>query len=249
MSLFILTADWVQVVVECLALAIAAGALWYTHKEYVSHSTKEDNKLFSQLNRRYEKNHNIQKVVRYLRDIDASDKEPSLYQLELFLRFFEELGLYMENDSIDTNRVKGFFGYYLRQLYKTDRGRALLLKLGLKEERKLKLLQEVKLKLGITMKQFNPLATRLIICFVDNKLNEYVEWEITDIPSANMLSETIGDSWNSNEEEYTPFEDGDTYRIVINVNQEKGEIVLFNDTENKEIEDFEIKEIFDEEVE
>lgn len=139
----------VQIIVEILALVVAAGALWYTRKEYRSHKVKEDNKLFSQLNRRYEKNHHIQKVVKYLRVKEASDIEPSLYQLELFLRFFEELGLYMETNSIDTERVNGFFGYYLKQLYETERGKNLLHKLGLEEEQKLSLLQYVKHELGI----------------------------------------------------------------------------------------------------
>jgi len=97
------------------------------------------------------------------------------------------------------------------------------------------------------MTLFNPLVAKLIVSFVDEKQNEKVEWEIKEIPTANYMSETIGDSWNSNEEEYTPLEDGDTYRVVINVNQERGEIELFNDTEDKEITDFEIQEFFDEE--
>ena len=138
-----------QVIVEILALVVAAGALWYTRKEYVSHKVKEDNKLFSQLNRRYENTQQIQEVVRYLRDKEASDREPSLYQLELFLRFFEELGLYIETNSLDAGRVNDFFGFYLKQLYETERGRNLLNKLGEEEELKLKLLQQVKQELKI----------------------------------------------------------------------------------------------------
>lgn len=242
MLLLNLTADWAQVVIEGLALAIAAGALWYTREEYLSHAVKEDNKLFSQLNRRYEKNHNIQKVVRYLRDFEASDKEPSLYQLELFLRFFEELGLYMETDSIDTDRVNIFFGHYLRQLYKTKRGRGLLLKLGLKEEQKLTLLQNVKLKLGITMKQFNPNATRLIISF-DN--NEDEEWEIDEIPSANFEAESIRDSENSIE----VFNDTEKYRAILYVNSTEGNIEVFDNETDEEITDFEVEDIIEEDEE
>lgn len=99
------------------------------------------------------------------------------------------------------------------------------------------------------MKEFSVNAKKLIVSFVDKKTGERVEWEIDEIPWPNPYSETIGNSWCSNEEEYTPFDDGDTYRVVINVNQEKGEIELFNDTEDKEITDFEIKVFDDEEVE
>lgn len=71
-----------------------------------------------------------------------------MYQLEVFLRFFEELGLYMDTNSLETNDVDKFFGYYLRQLYTTSNGRLLLEELG-EEEKKLDLLQIVKTKLKI----------------------------------------------------------------------------------------------------
>ncbi len=90
----------------------------------------------------------MQDVVRYLRDKEPSNKQPSLYQLEMFLRFFEELGLYMKTDSIKTEDIDRFFGFYLRQLYSSLRGKALLEQLG-EEENDLELLQLVKIKLKI----------------------------------------------------------------------------------------------------
>lgn len=71
-----------------------------------------------------------------------------MYQLEVFLRFFEELGLYMETNSLKTADVDIFFGFYLRQLYTTAKGKELLQRLG-EEEKKLDLLQIVKQKLNI----------------------------------------------------------------------------------------------------
>lgn len=59
-------------------------------------SYKGKNKLLSQLNKRYVDNVDIQVVVRYLRVIEPSDVEPDAYQVELFLRFFEELGVYLK---------------------------------------------------------------------------------------------------------------------------------------------------------
>jgi hypothetical protein len=236
-------------IADCILAVMAIIAGIVSLIEYSSHKKKENNKLFSQLNKRYEKNRNIQTVVRYLRDKEASDKEPCLYQLEIFLRFFEELGLYMETKSINKARVNNFFGYYLRQLYKTKRGRFLIYKLGKKEEQNLKLLQIVKQKLGITMKEFSQHATRLVISFVSKKENERVEWEITEIPCANYESETIRGSENYNEVEFTPFDDGDTYLVVLSVNQEKGDLSLYNENTDEEINDFEIKEFFDEDDE
>lgn len=116
------TMELIKLIVQILLFVVACSALWQGFREYKSHKQKEDNKLFSQLNKRYLNNEDIQKVVKYLRDQEPSDEEPDLYQLELFLRFFEELGIYMKTNSLDTELVDDFFGFYLRQLYKTKRG-------------------------------------------------------------------------------------------------------------------------------
>ena len=105
-------------------MAIIAGVFSYI--EYRKHVEKENNKLLSQLNRRYLNNEDIQTVVRYLREIDADTKVPRPYQTELFLRFFEELGVYMKNYNLPKNDVKIFFEFYLKQLYTTGRGKELL---------------------------------------------------------------------------------------------------------------------------
>ena len=133
---------------EGLTAIVALMALLLALREYSSHKATEYNKLFSQLNRRYERNNNMQDVVRYLRNKEPFGEKPSMYQLEVFLRFFEEVGLYMKTDSLKTNDVDKFFGYYLRQLYTTKKGRLLLDELG-EEEKELDLLQIVKEKLKI----------------------------------------------------------------------------------------------------
>ena len=99
------------------------------------------------------------------------------------------------------------------------------------------------------MKCFNNNAIKLVVSFVEEKTKENVEWEITEIPSVNYEADTVRNSYNFNEELYTPYEDGDTYKVVISVNQEKGEIELFNDSKNEEIFDFEIRELIDDELE
>ena len=126
-------------------MAILAGIVSYF--EYNSHKQKENNKLLSQLNRRYLNDKDIQTVVRYLREIDPSDDKPRPYQTELFLRFFEELGVYMRNDNLPKEDVVNFFGFYLEQLYKTERGRRLLAPLK-KEEKQWPYLNEYKDKVG-----------------------------------------------------------------------------------------------------
>ena len=113
---------WSNVAMALIALIALIVAL----SEYYSHKRTDKHKLFSQLNKRYQENVDIQCVVKYLREIEPSDIKPTLYQLELFLRFFEELGMYVETDSLKSEDVNKFFCYYLNRLYNTSRGKELL---------------------------------------------------------------------------------------------------------------------------
>lgn len=96
------------------------------------------------------------------------------------------------------------------------------------------------------MTPFSLNATRLCITFTSEKEDEEVMWEIDEIPTPNYLAESVRDSENSEEFEFTPFEDGDTYRAVIYVNNAEASIELFNDTEDEEITEFSVEEYFDE---
>lgn len=145
---FGITADWVQAMAAVSAVIVAIIALSLTWNEYKDKKKTDNHKLFSQLNRRYERNDNIQTIVKYLREKEPIGAEPDMYQLEVFLRFFEELGLYMETNSLNPDEVNRFFGFYLHQLYCTNKGRKLLDKLG-GEDKHLELLQKVLTKLNI----------------------------------------------------------------------------------------------------
>lgn len=117
---------------ENAGLFIQAGLLIVTFsaaiislKQLRGHNDKENNKLLSQLNKRYTENKDVQAVVLYLREIDPTNKEPEAYQVELFLRFFEELGIYLKTNSIRKDDVKEFFNFYFDQYERTTRGRIL----------------------------------------------------------------------------------------------------------------------------
>lgn len=94
-----------------MALIVAVVTVAQAWQVYSAHKKTEYHKLFSQLNRRYENNSDMQTVVRYLRDKEPDEIKPTLYQLEVFLRFFEELGLYMRTDSLKVKDVDIFFGF------------------------------------------------------------------------------------------------------------------------------------------
>ena len=113
-------------------LIVAVVAAIISYKELCSHKNKEDNKLLSQLNKRYIDNKDIQTVVRYLREIEPSDTEPDAYQIEIFLRFFEELGSYLKTNSLKAEDVNVFFGYYFNRYETEERGK--ILKARIKNE-------------------------------------------------------------------------------------------------------------------
>ena len=132
-----------------LAMAVIAFiALIVACYEYFSHKEINKHQLFSQLNIRYQESDDIQTVIRYLRIKNPSDKKPTLYQLELFLRFFEEIGMYMSTKSLPAETVDKFFGFYLKELYTSPRGNELLALLIKDEE--LPYLEIVKKQIGIS---------------------------------------------------------------------------------------------------
>ena len=136
-----------------LIVAIIAACISY--KEWYSHKTKEYNKLLSQLNERYINNKDIQTVVKYLRYTEPSDSQPNAYQIDLFLRFFEELGVYLGNNSIEKEDVENFFNYYLNRFFTTNRGKLLQQRSEYKKE-DLPYLETYKMIMGICEKQENP---------------------------------------------------------------------------------------------
>ena len=87
-------------IIDLLILIVALAAFVLSLYELHSYKQKETNKLLSQLNQRYLANNDLQTVVKYLREINPDDTEPSEYQVELFLRFFEELNVYLRHGNL-----------------------------------------------------------------------------------------------------------------------------------------------------
>ena len=110
-------------------LIVAVVAVVVSIIQLKNHNDKENNKLLSQLNNRYLNSEEIQTVVKYLRDNESSNVVPTAYEIELFLRFFEELGLYLNTKSIKKKDVKEFFGFYFNQYETTERGKLLKAKI------------------------------------------------------------------------------------------------------------------------
>ncbi len=98
------------------------------------------------------------------------------------------------------------------------------------------------------MKQFDVNADRLIIRFDSLVNHEEIEHEFIDMPIPDYCAETIRNSENSEEEVFDPEVDGHTYKIVVYKNTVEGNVEVFDETENTEIDDFEIEELFDNEI-
>lgn len=113
-------------IIDLLILIVALAAFVLSLYELHSYKQKETNKLLSQLNQRYLANNDLQTVVKYLREINPDATEPSEYQVELFLRFFEELNVYLRHGNLAPDDVKTFFNFYFDRLYHSERGKYLL---------------------------------------------------------------------------------------------------------------------------
>lgn len=122
-------------VIDFCILVVAVIAAIISYREYKGHKIKEDNKLLSQLNKRYLENDDVQTVVRYLRKNEPANIIPSSYQIDLFLRFFEELGVYLKSKSLKKEDVLSFFGYYFYRFDECKCGQKLKDKIDNEDEK------------------------------------------------------------------------------------------------------------------
>lgn len=116
----------VENICDCVMVVTTIVALIISYIQYRLHKQKERSILFTNLNQRYLENADIQTVVRYLSKTDPAQKKPDDYQTELFLRFFEELDVYIRSKALRPKVIEQLFGYYLRELFISDRGKDLL---------------------------------------------------------------------------------------------------------------------------
>ena len=89
------------------------------------------------------------------------------------------------------------------------------------------------------MQTFNPTASSIDIQFTCPTCGTEIEETIDEIPFANMESETIRESQNSDEQEIVCPECGVTFTAHIYVNQVEGNIEIKDELDN-EVDDFDI---------
>lgn len=111
---------------DYITAATAVFAVIFSWCQYSLYKKRERSKIFSLLNERYLANKDVQLVVKYLSKTGPTTEVPTDYQTELFLRFFEEVGVYLQSRSIKPKPVEQLFGYYLKEIFTSDKGKDLL---------------------------------------------------------------------------------------------------------------------------
>lgn len=112
--------DKIVIIIEVLQLVLAIMGLAIAYFEYCKHTNQNKYAVMSEYNKRYNDDKNIEAVVKYLiwfLEGNSSGKEqvpdiPTVYQKEMFMRFYEELQLQVENNRIGKGKIEDFFAYY-----------------------------------------------------------------------------------------------------------------------------------------
>lgn len=91
--------------------------------EYHSLKDTKQAQVLSEYNRRYSEDPNIIKVVKYLNYIDTDGtmnnpfrEKPSNYEVEMFMRFVEELELQIHYGRLNKKDVSDLFVYYAKMI-------------------------------------------------------------------------------------------------------------------------------------
>ncbi|MBQ9286973.1 MAG: hypothetical protein IJ212_00910 [Bacteroidaceae bacterium] len=112
---------------ELIAAGVAFLAVIISWHQYKLYKARERSKVFTSLNVRYLESEDVQAVVKYLSKTGRPATEiPDDYRTELFLRFFEEVGVYLESESLEPKPVEQLFGYYLYEIFTSEKGKELL---------------------------------------------------------------------------------------------------------------------------
>ena len=120
--------NFIEAVSVALALLVSYRALTYAKKEYTHHKRSEKTTLLCQNLQRYSNDPYVKKLEDYILECALLDEEgniigfdktkeatnpPCLWEKEMFMHFFEELQLLIDEDMIDKNVIIDLIGYYV----------------------------------------------------------------------------------------------------------------------------------------
>lgn len=108
---------------ELFTAIIALLAFIIAFLEYSSSKDMKEVQILSEYNKRFSEDPNIVKVTQYLNyiDVDGSINNPhrcipSNYEVEIFMRFFEELELQISYGRLNEEDVLNLFIYYAKKI-------------------------------------------------------------------------------------------------------------------------------------
>lgn len=104
---------------DIIGIVIAVSALLVAYKEYLGHKQNSKIEVFSKLNKVFVTDKNIQSVILYLNQKD-SKVEPTVNEIELFFRFFEEIDVYLEQGLLDIKVADELFAFYCMEFFKDN---------------------------------------------------------------------------------------------------------------------------------
>lgn len=118
--------DWMSSLLDCLSIvvaiitAIATGitayiaykALMYAKKEYELQKRIKESETLSAYNQRYSTDQHISKVLYSFQQTPYDFSKLKVNDKEMFLRFFEELQLTIENGGLPEEVIYDMFAYY-----------------------------------------------------------------------------------------------------------------------------------------
>ena len=103
-------------VAELITCFLACLAIVLSYIEYRNHKKRERINILTQLSVRYTTDLNICSVIKYLESLEDKKENielPDIHQIEMFMRFFEEVDCLIKTKSIKDNVVCYMFGHYV----------------------------------------------------------------------------------------------------------------------------------------
>ena len=102
-------------VTDCLTVMVTAMTILATIHEYQSHRERIKTEVLGQYNERYSRDEHVNKVVNYIiRHMDGKVTYclPSTHDAEMFMRFFEEMQIQIDQERLVEKQVYDLFAYY-----------------------------------------------------------------------------------------------------------------------------------------
>lgn len=118
--------EYLTAIANCGVFLATCFTALYAVVEYQNHKKEHRIKLLGEYNQRYSTDRNIQKVITWMLKVAIVDNKgdivgadpnkyfykPDINTKEMFMRFFEELYLHVNNNSIDKRQACQLFSFY-----------------------------------------------------------------------------------------------------------------------------------------